>query len=151
MKVEKLISYLSCLMRAGIVLAFAGCSTTLYIPMTETDGKVRSVKVAQTYADARNIDMGYRSGNVVAWVTADEINHSNPTLASGKVVRDAGRAVAETVLSYGAATSMIESARGETTKALDGGKTQRHKETEKSTRHLSDNKTKVQMMEVQAQ
>lgn len=133
-----------------VLIFFSGCSTTLYVPMESIDGKIKSVKVAQTYADAKNLNMGYTSGETTAWVYADQIIHSEPTRAGADVVRASGTAAGSVLTSYFGGRALLEGVRGNTAKNLDQGKTTRHKESQVTSRQANDNATKVKMAEVGA-
>lgn len=133
-----------------VAVFLAGCSTTLYIPMESVDGTLKSVKVAQTYADARNLNMGYTSGETTAWVYAEEISHSEPTRAGADVVRASGTAAGSVLTSYYGGRSLLEGVKGSTAKNLDKGKTARHKESQVTSRNANNNATKVNLAEVEA-
>ena len=137
-----------------MVLAMAslgGCATVLYVPVQTADGKARAVPVAKTFADAEGVRMAYSGPFGSVTYEADRHVHSEPTRASGEVVKETGGAIGKTLLSYFTGMATLEWVRGSTATNLAKEKTSRHATSEGTTRHVSDNTTTVSLAEIAAE
>lgn len=139
-------------LRLALVLVFSGCaSTRVAVPVMTAEGRAKSIALMTTQADARLISYSYSGPYGTVNFNGGELIHSEPTRAGAEVIRASGTAAGSVITSYYGGKSLLEGVRGNTQKNLDQGKTARHSASEKTARKVSDNATKVQMAEVQAQ